>query len=334
MCGFDSRGRRVTANTLPSSRIRTGPALAATASIGALAAVQARINGQLGVRLDDGLAAASISFGSGLLILAVLSAALPEGRRGVRTLVDGVRGRRIPRWMLLPGVAGALTVATQDLAVGIIGVALFSVGFVAGQVVFGLALDRIGFGPGGIVRVTPPRLIGGLLALVAVGIALTAGGSGAVSWGLLVLPFLSGLAVAWQQAANGRLRALLGTALTTTLMNFLSGTVVLLVATLAHAVVVGGPDAPPGDWWLYAGGAIGVVYIFVAANLVARTGVLLLALGSVAGQLAMSVVLDVGWPTPASPGLAHELTMVAAALASVVVAAVPWGGRAARSADR
>ena len=303
MCGFDSRGRRVTANTLPSSRIRTGPALAATASIGALAAVQARINGQLGVRLDDGLAAASISFGSGLLILAVLSAALPEGRRGVRTLVDGVRGRRIPRWMLLPGVAGALTVATQGLAVGIIGVALFSVGFVAGQVVFGLALDRIGFGPGGIVRVTPPRLIGGLLALVAVGIALTAGGSGAVSWGLLVLPFLS-------------------------------GTVVLLVPTLAHAVVVGGPDAPPGDWWLYAGGAIGVIYIVVAANLVARTGVLLLALGSVAGQLAMSVVLDVGWPTPASPGLAHELTMVAAALASVVVAAVPWGGRAARSADR
>lgn len=51
--------------------------------------------------------------------------------------------------MLLPGVAGALTVATQGLAVGIIGVALFSVGFVAGQVVFGLALDRIGFGPEG-----------------------------------------------------------------------------------------------------------------------------------------------------------------------------------------
>ena len=80
-------------------------------------------------------------------------------------------------------------------------------------------------------------------------------------------------------------------------------------------------------YWLYLGGSLGVIYIFVAANLVAHTGVLLLALGSVAGQLAMSVVLDAAWPTPASPGLAPELTMVAVALASVVVASVPWGRR-------
>lgn len=317
----------MTVNTLRPTRIRTAPALAVTALMGALAAVQARINGQLGVRLGDGFAAASISFGSGLVILAVLSVALPEGRRGVRTLVDGVRVGRIPWWMLLPGVAGALTVATQGLAVGIIGVALFTVGFVAGQVVFGLVLDRVGFGPGGVVAVTLPRLIGGVMALAAVGISLSAGSVGAVRWWLLILPFLAGVGVAWQQAANGQLRARLGSALTTTLMNFLSGTVALLIVTVAHAVVVGPPAAPPREWWLYLGGSLGVIYIFVAANLVAHTGVLLLALGSVAGQLAMSVVLDAAWPTPASPGLAPELTMVAVALASVVVASVPWGRR-------
>lgn len=324
----------MTVSTLQPTRIRTAPALAVTALMGALAAVQARINGQLGVRLDDGLAAASISFGSGLLILAVLSVSLPEGRRGLRTLLDGVRGRRIPWWMLLPGVAGALTVATQGLAVGIIGVALFTVGFVAGQVVFGLVLDRVGFGPGGVVEVTWPRLIGGLLALVAVGISLTAGTVAAGQWWLLILPFLSGLAVAWQQAANGQLRARLGTALTTTFMNFLSGTVVLLIVAVGHAAVVGRPAAPPPEWWLYVGGSLGVIYIFVAANLVAHTGVLLLALGSVAGQLAMSVVLDAAWPTPASPGLGAELTMVAVALVSVVVASVPWGRGRGIGADR
>lgn len=316
------------------TRIGTAPALAITALMGALAAIQARINGQLGVRLDDGLTAATISFGSGLVILICLAVGLPGGRRGVRTLVNGVRDGRVPWWMLMPGVAGALTVATQGLAVGIIGVGLFTVGFVAGQVVFGLVLDRIGFGPGGAVAVTLPRLIGGALALVAVGISLAAGGSGAVLWWLLILPFLSGLAVAWQQAANGRLRARVGSALTTTLMNFVSGTVVLLIAAAVHALVAHPPAAPPGEWWLYLGGSLGVIYIFVSANLVQHTGVLLLALGSVAGQLAMSVVLDVAWPTPASPDLPHELAMVVVALLSVVVASVPWGRRRATLADR
>lgn len=315
----------MTASVLQPTRIRTAPALAASASIGALAAVQARINGQLGLRLDDGLTAASISFGSGLVIVAILSLSLPAGRRGLRTLLDGVRARRIPWWMLLPGVAGALTVATQGLAVGIIGVALFTVGFVAGQVIFGLLLDRIGFGPGGIVAVTWPRLLGGLLALGAVGISLAAGSSASGHWWLLIMPFLAGSGVAWQQAANGRLRARVGSALTTTLMNFLAGTLVLLIAAALHAILTHPPAPPPSEWWLYVGGSMGVVYIFIAANLVEHTGVLLLGLGSVAGQLAMSVVLDTAWPTPASPGLWHELAMVAVALTSVVVASVPWG---------
>ncbi|MFT3971323.1 MAG: DMT family transporter [Micropruina sp.] len=315
----------MTASTLQPTRIRTAPALAASASIGALAAVQARINGQLGLRLDDGLTAASISFGSGLVIVAILSLSIPAGRRGLRSLLDGVRARRIPWWMLLPGVAGALTVATQGLAVGIIGVALFTVGFVAGQVIFGLLLDRIGFGPGGIVPVTWARLIGGVLALGAVGVSLAAGSSAVGHWWLLIMPFLAGSGVAWQQAANGRLRARVGSALTTTLMNFLAGTVVLLIATAMHGALVHPPAPPPSEWWLYIGGSMGVVYIFIAANLVEHTGVLLLGLGSVAGQLAMSVVVDTGWPTPASPDLPHELAMVAVALISVVVASVPWG---------
>ncbi|MCR2828616.1 DMT family transporter, partial [Microbacterium sp. zg.Y909] len=138
-----------------------------------MTAVQARINGQLGVRLEDGLVAALISFGSGLLILTIISAALPAGRRGFARLASGVRERRIPFWMLCGGAAGALTVATQGLAVGIIGVSLFTVGVVAGQTVCALVLDRAGYGPSGVVAVTPGRVLGGALALVAVAIALT-----------------------------------------------------------------------------------------------------------------------------------------------------------------
>src|SRR4051794_14482445 len=151
-------------------------ALGGAALVGVLTAVQARINGQLGARLGDGLLAAVISFGSGLILLVVLSAALPAGRRGTAALLAGMRGRTIPWWMLAGGAAGAVTVATQGLAVAVIGVSLFTVGVVAGQAVCGLVLDRVGYGPAGVVAVTVPRLVGGALALVAVGISLVGDG--------------------------------------------------------------------------------------------------------------------------------------------------------------
>lgn len=305
-------------------------ALAGAAAIGVMTAVQARINGQLGVRLEDGFAAAVVSFGSGLVILVVLSAALPSGRAGFARLVTGVRHRRIPGWMLAGGAAGALTVATQGLAVGLIGVSLFSVGVVAGQTVSGLLLDRVGFGPAGVVAVTVPRLVGGALALVAVSIAFSGGGLADVPLWMTVLPVLVGAGIAWQQATNGRLRQRVETPLTATLVNFTGGTILLGIAAIVNVSVVGPPEPLPADPWLYLGGALGVVYIALGAVVVQYTGVLLMGLGAVVGQLFMSLVLDLAWPAPAGPGLVQELAMVTVALASVVVATVPWRRRRSR----
>lgn len=302
-------------------------ALAAAALIGVMTALQARINGQLGARLDDGFVAAVVSFGSGLAILIVLSVALPAGRRGFGRLVSGVREGGIPWWMLAGGAAGALTVATQGLAVGLIGVSLFTVGVVAGQTVNGLILDRVGYGPAGVVAVTIPRVLGGALALAAVGLALVGDGLAGVPWWMLLLPLLAGAGIAWQQATNGRLRQRVGTPLTATLANFAGGTALLAIAAAVNVGVAGPPQPFPDEPWLYVGGAIGVAYIFLAAAIVQYTGVLLLALGSVVGQLLTSIVLDALWPAPASPGPLQELAMVAVALASVVVAAVPWRRR-------
>lgn len=306
------------------ARLPAGLALSGAVLVGVLTAVQARINGALGLRLDDGFVAAAVSFGSGLVILVVLSLVLPVGRRGLRALAAGVRERSIPWWMLAGGVAGAFTVATQGLAVGIIGVSLFTVGVVAGQTVNGLLLDRIGYGPAGVVAVTVPRLVGGLLALCAVALALFGDGVQGIPLWMLVLPFFAGVGIAWQQATNGRLRQRVGTPLTATLVNFLGGTVLLVLAALIHVGIVGTPAAYPTEPWLYVGGAIGVAYIFLSAALVAHTGVLLLGLGAVVGQLLTAVAIDAVWPAAASPGILQESLMVAVALASVVVAAAPW----------
>ncbi len=292
-------------------------------SVGALTAVQARMNGGLGSESGDGIFAAFVSFGSGLLILIVLAPLTSAGRIAMRRLSAGVRERSIPLWMLLGGLAGALTTITQGLTVGLLGVSLFTVGFVAGQTVGGLALDRAGYGPAGVVPVTMRRVGGGALALVAVGVGLAGGSLASVPWWMLSLPFLAGAGVAWQQATNGRLRQRVESAFAATFVNFLGGSVVLGIAAAIHIAVVGPPTSLPTNPWLYLGGATGVVYIFVSAGLVRFTGVLLLGLGSVVGLLATSLVLDVVWPTDADLDIVRALIAVGVALVGVVVVVLP-----------
>ncbi|GEB95230.1 DMT family transporter [Microbacterium lacticum] len=313
------------------ARLPAGVALTGAVIVGVLTALQARINGQLGLRLGDGFVAAAISFGSGLVLLIVLSAILPAGRRGFGRLRAGIRDRTIPWWMLAGGVAGAFTVATQGLAVAVIGVSLFTVGVVAGQTISGLVLDRAGYGPAGVVAITVPRLIGGLLALIAVGVSLQGGVLEQVPWWMLVMPVIAGVGIAWQQATNGRLRQRVGTPLTATLVNFIGGTTMLVIAAAVHVALVGAPAAFPVEPWLYLGGVIGVTYIFMSAALVVHTGVLLLGLGTVAGQLVTAFALDAVWPAAAAPGWTTELLMVVIAGAGVVIAAAP-GARRGRPA--
>lgn len=310
-----------------SERGTIGVAVGGAVLIGALTALQARINGTLGAEIGDGIVAAAISFSSGLGILVVLSALLPEGRRGFGRLVDGIRSRTLPPWMLLGGLAGAFTVASQGLTVATIGVALFTVGFVAGQTTGGLVLDRVGYGPAGVVPVTVRRVVGALLAIAGVVVCLSGDALGGVPLWMLIVPAVAGAGVAWQQGTNGRLRVRVESPLTATLVNFIGGTVVLVVAAVIHVVAVDVPRVVPTEPWLYLGGAVGVVYIFLSAVVVRRTGVLLLGLGSVVGLLTTSVLLDALWPAPAAPSTPVALLAAGVAIAGVAVAAVPWRRR-------
>lgn len=285
------------------------------------------MNGLLGARLEDGFVAAAISFSSGLILMIVISVILPEGRRGFRALAGGLRSRTIPTWMVLGGLAGALTVSTQGLTAAIIGVSLFTVGVIAGQALCGLVIDRVGFGPAGVVALSLGRIGGAVLALAAVAVSLGGDALTRVPWWMLVMPFAAGIGIAWQQAVNGRLRAQVGTPLTATLVNFIGGTAALVLAAVIAVIVMGPTEPWPTDPWLYLGGAMGVIYIFLGAAIVARTGVLLLGLGSVVGQILTSVVIDVIWPVPGAGSLWQAATMVILALSSVIVAAVPWGRR-------
>ena len=303
-------------------------ALGAAVLVGVLTTVQAKINGALGAALGDGLVAAVISFGSGFAILVLLSAVTRAGRAGFGRLRGGMRAGGIRPWMLLGGLAGALTVGTQSTTVAVIGVATFTVGVVAGQTAAGVVLDRVGYGPAGVVGVTVGRIAGALLAVAAVVVALVGHGIGQAPVWMLVLPFAAGAGIAWQQATNGRLREAVDSPLTATLVNFAGGTLALAILAGIHMFAAGPPAHLTADPWLYLGGATGVVYIFLSAAVVRHTGVLHLGLCSVAGLLAASLVIDVLWPGNASLPLPVALASVVIALVGVVVAVVPrWRRR-------
>lgn len=304
----------------PDHRLPAPVALGGAVAIGVMTAVQARINGVLGVKVDNGIVAGLLSFSVGLAALVVVIVCIPSARRGVGRLRDGIRQRTIPFWMLLGGACGALTVSTQGVTAGVLGVSLFTVGVVAGQTLHGLVLDRIGFGPAGVVAVTPGRVLGGALALAAVGISLSGDVLATAPLWMLLLPFAAGVGIAWQAATNGRLAQRVKSPLIATFMSFVAGTVALLLAAAVSVAIRGLPAASPAEPWLYLGGFLGFAYILLGAFIVAHTGVLLMGLGSVLGQLAASVVIDLIWPAAAGPALWQIVGMVVVAVGSVVVA--------------
>ena len=87
-------------------------------------------------------------------------------------------------------------VLAQSLTVTLIGVALFIVSTVAGQSVTGLVVDRFGIGPGGARPLTPNRVAGAVLMVVAVGIAMSSSLKLSVSPWLLAMP-VCGYGFAW-----------------------------------------------------------------------------------------------------------------------------------------
>lgn len=265
---------------------------------GALVAVQARINGELGDRLGDGLRsgalAATISFGSGLVLLTLLVLAAPSVRRGVGSLRQGLVTHRIRPYELLGGLGGAFFVATQGITVGTIGVALFIVAFTAGQSASSLLVDHLGWSPHGRHAVALPRVVAALLAVVAV--VLTAGERLLDDAELIIalyalLAFAAGTLQAVQQALNGRVAAVAGS-WATTWNNFCVGTAGLLVFFAVSLMSEGELASLPRTPWLYLGGVCGIGFIWIASWTVRIHGVLVLGLCMIAGQVLTAELID------------------------------------------
>ncbi|MEJ1180048.1 MULTISPECIES: DMT family transporter [unclassified Pseudarthrobacter] len=298
--------------------------------------VQGRINGALGARLNDGIAASVVSFSTGLVLMVLISLVLPKGRAGLARIVPAVRSRAFPPVYVLAGGIGALFVFAQSFTVGLLGVALFTVATVTGQTLSGLLVDRLGIGPAGKKPVTGIRIIGCVLTIAAVAWAVSprfaaGSGSGTASDGgpaalllPLLLPVAAGFLMSFQQAMNGTATVHYGTPIAATLVNFVAGTLVLWTAW-GIKVALAGPGSPlPGEWWYYVGGPMGCVFIGLGALLVRSLGVLVTGLGMIAGQLLGSLGLDLLIPAPGTIVAPATVLGTILTLAAIVLATLPW----------
>jgi transporter family-2 protein len=317
----------------PETSVRRQQLIGLTAAfgIGMLVAIQSRVNGGLGEILGDGIPAALISFGSGFVILMIAAALVPRIRGSLsrvwRTIRDPQNSGGLRWWQCIGGLCGAWLVAVQSITVHIIGVAVFTVAVVAGQAVSSLVVDRLGFGPAGPQDFTTLRIVGAAVALAAVVLAVSDQLAHPNGLLLATLPALGGVATAVQQAINGRVAHTAADgpygAVAAGVINFGVGVSALLVVFVVDLAARGLPNHLPSNPWLYIGGACGVIFISSAAAVVRVVGVFVLGLGTIAGQLIASLVIDLVIP---ASDKAITLPVVAGtllALIAVVVAAVP-----------
>ncbi|GAA3062661.1 DMT family transporter [Actinocorallia glomerata] len=294
---------------------------------GAAIPSQGRINSELAAEVDDPFLAALLSFGTGLLLMLVIAYLTPTGRRTLGQVRPALRRGEVRWWYLLAGCIGGYFVLTQSLTIGLIGVAVFTVAVVTGQTLGGLLWDRIGLGPAGRKRLNAVRVLGALLTVLAVLWTVSpqlGGHAGSWAWLLLVIfPLTAGFTNSAQQALNGRQSAAYGSPIPATLINFVAGTAVLLLAYLVKVLVSGVGETLPTAPWYYLGGPLGCVFIGLGAVLVTRVGVLLAAMGMIAGQLIGSLLLDLIVPAPGSVVTLSTVLGTLLTLVAVVIASLP-----------
>ena len=232
-------------------------------------------------------------------------------------------------------MCGAAIVASQSLTVATLGVAVFTVAIVAGQSLASLAVDRAGLGPAGRQPLTSTRVAGAALSIVAVIIAVADRFATPGTWPWRCFRRSPGSDSAFQQAVNGRVRA-------AARQRYGSHTDQLRGGYQRPGRGVRGgrgrPRYPAGSLpvqpWYYAGGVIGVVFIAIAAAVVQYTGVLLLGLAMVAGQLAGAVAIDIDRAGLGGRPAVNTLIGVGLTLVAVVIVARPTRMPIAGSAGR
>ncbi len=197
--------------------------------------------------------------------------------------------KRLPLPLLLGGVLGVGTTVCNNFAFGRISVSsILAVGLFA-QSVFGLVVDQYGlFG-------MPKRpferrkLVGLLLVLCGVGCMLY----GSFSVLPALAAFLSGVLLVISRSLNAELAARTSVRVST-LFNYITGFVTALAVflLLGRGEAIGGGFVVSPRWWIYLGGALGMLTVTICNVVTRRISAFYVSLFLFVGQVASGMALD------------------------------------------
>ena len=265
---------------------------------GGMIAIQSRVNGELSTKLHNSILASLFSFSTGLITALIITAFNSKIRFGIKLLRNEITLNNFSKWKLLTGMLGGIFVFIQSSLVPIVGVAVFSLSTIAGQTLISILVDLLDITGGGSKPITLRRIISAVLTVFAVYISSYDSNNSALNFKILAVGLIAGTLVGVQRALNGNINSVTTHSYATALINFASGTAILIVLTILTIILKKDffTKLTTGPWWMYCGGIIGLIYIAATALIVQHLGVLTFTILSVGGQLATSLLLDFANP--------------------------------------
>ena len=228
--------------------------LAALAGI--FIALQGKANGELDKFLASSVQTALVSFSVGLIAISLYGLSHRESRAGLTRLRNALKAKVIPYWGITGGLLGGTFITMQSFLVPKVGVAILSVGYIAGQTVCSLFIDQIGLTGGGKKAISSARIWAATITIIAVLVSVFDRlNSASLTLFSVVLSIFSGGIVALHRALNGRVNEITLQSSATTIVNFIMGTaflaMVFLFLILTNSTTWS--PLPEKPLWIYTG---------------------------------------------------------------------------------
>lgn len=273
---------------------------------GVLIAGMVAINGALTAQYGVYLSTVIIHI-VGLVLISIVCLARRE---------QPAKRRKLPLWFYFGGIIGVGTTVFNNIAFGRISLSAIVALGLMGQAVSSLCIDQFGW-MGMPKRPFRPVKLTGLLCMLA--------GCVYMLWGSAFAPvpvivsLLAGICVVTSRTVNARLCAQ-SSETVSTWFNYAVG----LTFSLITLFLLGRAELSPlpafsGSFWIYGGGAVGVLVVLLSNLTVARISAFYMTMLLFVGQVFTGIVIDI-----ATTGVFSQANLIGGALVAIGMVLNLW----------
>lgn len=283
---------------------------------GVILANQNPVNALLRTFVDSPYRASFISFSVGAVFIGIITLI-----SGASLIPTGAQITGNPAWLWTGGVIAAVYLTSNILLFPKLGAIQTVILPILGQVLMGTVIDTFGLFGDRQIPLTASRVIGVLVLLLGMVIAVVLANRTKAEEGFTkaldstenpvnlnawrVWGVIAGMLSATQQAINGQLGVVVGSALKATFISFsISWVVVLLmVVIIDHRVLPTKAEIKGLPWWAWVGGVLVSTFVLLTVILVPQIGAGLTVTTALIGQIGGSVIVALWgmWRSPKAP---------------------------------